>query len=153
LYPIPIIGKLKVYTKQLQEEDIDELRYLYKLRQYKVLQYHSQKFNHPYKLYGFWDTDTGEEYKAAGGLQPLLDAQVRIDLPTLDYRKTLQERIAKGLNKPKEPVFCNCFSVRPVRKSSLIVNQCLKRVCFWTLQRTIVHRTTIQGATGIHRNV
>jgi hypothetical protein len=34
------------------------------------------------------------------------------------------------LNQPKESVFRNCFSVRPVRKSSLIVNQCLKRVCF-----------------------
>jgi hypothetical protein len=49
-----------VYTKQLQEEDIDELKYLYKHRQYKGLQYHSQKFSHPYKLYGFWNTDTGE---------------------------------------------------------------------------------------------
>jgi hypothetical protein len=38
--------------------------------------------------------------------------------------------LSKGLNKLKEPVFRNFYSVRPVRKSSLIVNQCLKRVCF-----------------------
>jgi hypothetical protein len=75
LYPIPVNDKLRVYTKQLQEEDIEELRYLYKLCLYKGFHYQSQKFCHPYKLYGFWNTDTGEEYKAAGGLQLLLDVQ------------------------------------------------------------------------------
>jgi hypothetical protein len=74
LYPIPVNDKLRVYTKQLQEEDIDELKYLYKLSQYKGIQYHSQKFSHPYKLYGIWNTYTLEEYKAAGGLQLLLDS-------------------------------------------------------------------------------
>jgi hypothetical protein len=125
LYPIPVNNKLRVYTKQLQIEDIEELKVFNKIRNY-----HSQKFCHPYKLYGFWDTDTGEEYKAAGGLRLLLDAQARIDLPTREYRMTLQEKYIKGLNEPKEPVFRNCFSVRPVRKSSLIVNQYLRRVCF-----------------------
>jgi hypothetical protein len=81
-------------------------------------------------LYGFWNTITAEEYKAAGGLQLLLDAQVRIDLPTGEYRKTLRDNWINGLDEPKDPVFRNCFSVRPVRKSSLIVNQYLKRVCF-----------------------
>jgi hypothetical protein len=85
-----------VYTKQLQEEDIDELKYLYKLRPYKGFHYHSQKFSHPYKLYGFWNTDTGEEYKAAGGLQLLLKATVRIDLPTREYRKSLREKYIKA---------------------------------------------------------
>jgi hypothetical protein len=63
-------------------------------------------------------------------LQLLLDAQVRIDLPTREYRKTLRENWIKGLSEPKELVFHNCFSVRPVCKSSLIVNQYFKRVCF-----------------------
>jgi hypothetical protein len=36
----------------------------------------------------------------------------------------------KGLDEPKKPVFRNCYSVSPVRKSSLLVNQYLKRVCF-----------------------
>jgi hypothetical protein len=60
----------------------------------------------------------------------LLDAQIRIDLSTLEYQKPLRENWIKGLDKRKEPVFYNCYSVRPVRKSSLIVNQFLKRICF-----------------------
>jgi hypothetical protein len=80
LYPIPGDRKIKRYTQELQIEDIDEWKVFYKIRNY-----HSHKFCHPYKLYGFWNTDTGEEYKAAGGLQLLLDAQVRIDLPTHEY--------------------------------------------------------------------
>jgi hypothetical protein len=81
-------------------------------------------------LYGFWNTFTAEVNKAAGGLQLLLDAQELIDLPTHEYRKPLWENWIKGLEEPKEPVFRNCYSVRPIRKSSLLVNQYLKRVCF-----------------------
>jgi hypothetical protein len=109
-----------VYTKKLQEKEIGELKLLCKVRQYR-----SQKFCHPYKLYGFWNTFTAEAYKAAGGLQLLLDAQVRIDLPTREYRKTLRENWIKGLDKPKELVIYNCYRVKPDRKSSLIVNQYL----------------------------
>jgi hypothetical protein len=50
LYPILVTNKLLVYTRKLQEDDIDELKYLYKLRPYKGFHYHSQKFRHPYKL-------------------------------------------------------------------------------------------------------
>jgi hypothetical protein len=125
LYPITGDRKIKRYTQELQVEDIDELKVFYKIRNYR-----SQKFCHPYKLYGFWNTDTAEEYKAAGGFQLLLDTQVHIELPTREYRKILRENCMKGFNEPKEPVFRNCFSVRPVGKSSLIVNQYLKRVCF-----------------------
>jgi hypothetical protein len=45
LYPIPVNNKLRLYTKQLQEEDIDELKYLYKPCQDKGFHYHEQKFS------------------------------------------------------------------------------------------------------------
>jgi hypothetical protein len=64
LYPVPGDRKIKRYNQELQVEDIDELKVFYKIRNYR-----SQKFCHPYKLYGFWSTFMAEEYKAAGGLQ------------------------------------------------------------------------------------
>jgi hypothetical protein len=112
LYPVAGDNKVKGYTQQLQVEDIDELKFLYKLDRYR-----SQKFCHPYKFYGFWDTLTAELYKVAGGLQPLWDAQERIDLPFHEYLKSLRENWIKCLDKPKEPEFFNCFCVSPVRKS------------------------------------
>jgi hypothetical protein len=105
LYPIPGDRKIKRCTQELQVEDIDELKVFYKIRKYR-----SQKFFHPYKLSFFWNTDTGEEYKAAGGLQLLLDAQVRIDLTIREYRKTLREKCIKDLNEPKDPLALGLFA-------------------------------------------
>jgi hypothetical protein len=55
LYPVTGDRKVKCYAQQLQIEDIEELKVVYKIRNYR-----SQKFCHPYKLFGFWNTDTCE---------------------------------------------------------------------------------------------
>jgi hypothetical protein len=125
LYPVPGDNKVKRYTQQLQVEDIDELKFLYKLHRYR-----SQKICHPYKWYGFWDTLSAELYKVAGGLQLLWDTQERIDLPSREYRKSLRANWIKCLDEQKEPEFFNCYCIRPVRKRSLLFNQQLNRVCF-----------------------
>jgi hypothetical protein len=80
---------------------------------------------------------SAEFYKAAGGLQLLWDAPVRIDLPSREYTKKLRKNWIKGLEEPKDPVFRNCYCVRPVRKRSLLVNQYLKPV--WFLAITTYH--------------
>jgi hypothetical protein len=55
----------------------------------------------------------------------------RIDLPARAYRKVPWENWnPQNYHEPEEPQFFNCYSVRPVRKGSLLVNQEFLRVFF-----------------------
>jgi hypothetical protein len=51
LYPIPTDEHQRILVKAVQVKDYPELKYFY-----KFLRYRTQKFNNPYKFYGFWNT-------------------------------------------------------------------------------------------------
>jgi hypothetical protein len=114
LYPIPTDQHQRSLSKAVQAEDYPELKYFYKL-----LQYRTQKCNNPYKFYGFWNTYVQQVYRVPGGLQLLSKLSDRIDLPTHAYRKVLWETWnPQNYYEPKEPQFFNCYGVRPIRKGS-----------------------------------
>jgi hypothetical protein len=86
LYPIPTDQHQRSLSKAVQAEDYPELKYSCKFPRYRT-----QKFNNPYKFYGFWNTYVQQVYRVPGGLQLLSKISDRIDLPTCAYRKVLWE--------------------------------------------------------------
>jgi hypothetical protein len=128
LYPVPVNPTEKIAYKESQIFNCNELDLLYRFPLYRTF-----KFNNPYKLYSYWNPAARIDSSITGGWPRIIERQYQIDCPSLVYRKKLFESYPVRnifYTPPELSKVSNCYSVKPVRKNSLFVNQVIKRVCF-----------------------
>jgi hypothetical protein len=131
VYPIPTDPLEKIAVKECQireNHNCPYSKYPFRKEQQHFQFYSTIKFNHPYKFYVFWDSDAQEKCFEIGGISRILNHHARADCPSSTYQKTLWEEA--HFKTPKQIKPSNCYTVTPVRTSTLFVNQVIKRVCF-----------------------
>jgi hypothetical protein len=132
LNPVPVNQVEKVALKQCQiiENYYSPFpKFPFHENQQHFPFYRTIKFNHLYKFYSFCNSVVQEKYCEVGRSFRFLESHHRVDCPSSAYQKTLWESAHFSTPKKFEYI-SNCYSVTPVRTSTLFVNQVIKRICF-----------------------